>query len=833
MKRFLSLILAFAMCLAPCVTASADTMEENVAELFEEAVHEAELMSASNVVAYSLAVDGDKWVSKNFQVKEFRCSDKTCDTILIDAELVTILQNIRDHFGKPIIINGAYRCEERNNSLPGASKTSYHMKGMAADIRFEDSKNADELARYAETIGVRCVGKYSNRIHIDTRSSSSSSKPAYYYEYYNDAEHKVSSHGATYNSQPYGSVTQLPLPEAYGNFSTIAKGNYYLKNGDYYISTNDTLIASTSSKLEFSITKDRDFYKVLSSSSTGKNILNVSATNSADGSWVILWADTTNPSQRWYFEKCSNGYLIHPADNISLSLTRNTSTNKLYVNTTTKAANQIWFLENANQFAVTFNANGGTTPTASKTVTYGSTYGTLPTPTKSGYTFNGWYTAATGGTKITSTTNVTLTANQTLYAHWTPQSYTITFDADGGTTPTASKTVTYGSTYGTLPTPTRSGYTFNGWYTAAGNKVTSSTNVTKTSNHTLYAQWSANTVYFYFDATKGYFIVNEGTQTSQKLGVWLDYGEKYSDYFGELPTPDVAPQGYTFDGWYTAKTGGTKITEDTVVLTAENHTVYAQWTASHKHSYTTKYESSHPHKQYKTCDCGDLYYTGKTKSVDNCSICNPPTQKPESKKYTLFYNGNGGIEPPSPQTSSADGVITITDEKMNRQGYEFLGWSYSSNSKKAALVAGDKINLTQDTTVYAVWNPLKENNSKTIILTIDSTKVTVSGQTVYNDVAPIIKNDRTMLPARFVAENLGANVEWNSVERLVTITSGDTIIKIYVDSNIAFINGSVQYLDSPAFISESRTYTPVRFICEALGANVNWVEQERQVIITK
>ena len=82
---------------------------------------------------------------------------------------------------------------------------------------------------------------------------------------------------------------------------------------------------------------------------------------------------------------------------------------------------------------VTFNKNGGNTPSqASKSVTYGAAYGTLPTCTRTGYTFAGWYTAASGGTKITSASTVSVTANQTLYAHWTANTYTGTFDLRGG-----------------------------------------------------------------------------------------------------------------------------------------------------------------------------------------------------------------------------------------------------------------------------------------------------------------------------------------------------------------------------------------------------------------
>lgn len=73
------------------------------------------------------------------------------------------------------------------------------------------------------------------------------------------------------------------------------------------------------------------------------------------------------------------------------------------------------------EYTVTFNANGGTIDNASKTVTSGESYGTLPVPTRSGYTFDGWYTSANGGTKVTASTTANLTTDQTLYAHWTQE----------------------------------------------------------------------------------------------------------------------------------------------------------------------------------------------------------------------------------------------------------------------------------------------------------------------------------------------------------------------------------------------------------------------------
>lgn len=72
----------------------------------------------------------------------------------------------------------------------------------------------------------------------------------------------------------------------------------------------------------------------------------------------------------------------------------------------------------AASFTVTFDANGGTVSPGSKTVTYGSTYGSLPTPTRANYIFLGWFTDPSGGSQVTSGTAVSITANQTLYAHW-------------------------------------------------------------------------------------------------------------------------------------------------------------------------------------------------------------------------------------------------------------------------------------------------------------------------------------------------------------------------------------------------------------------------------
>lgn len=124
-------------------------------------------------------------------------------------------------------------------------------------------------------------------------------------------------------------------------------------------------------------------------------------------------------------------------------------------------------------------------------------------------------------------------------------------------------------------------------------------------------------------------------------------------------------------------------------------------------------------------------------------------------------------------------------------------------------------------------------NNDSFMLTVGSMYASVWGEMKVNDVAPMIVNDRTMLPARFVAENLGASVNWDSSTNAVTIIKSDIQIIIPIGSYSAFVNGSVVALDSPAFIDNERTYTPVRFICESLGAYVDWEQSTQTVIITK
>ena len=129
-----------------------------------------------------------------------------------------------------------------------------------------------------------------------------------------------------------------------------------------------------------------------------------------------------------------------------------------------------------------------------KTVIYKQFYGDLPEPTRTGYTFAGWFTEEVGGEEIKSGDVVEITEDKTLYAHWSINKYTVTFNVNGGNSlEEGTKEVTYDSTYGNLPTPNRTGYTFTGWFIDNNftGKITSETIVSIAGNHTLYAYWTS------------------------------------------------------------------------------------------------------------------------------------------------------------------------------------------------------------------------------------------------------------------------------------------------------------------------------------------------------
>ena len=427
-----------------------------------------------------------------------------------------------------------------------------------------------------------------------------------------------------------------------------------------------------------------------------------------------IW--TATPSTGYNFSKWSNNTTANP---LTVSnITGNTHITPVFV---------------LKSYTVTWNPNGGSVSPTSTTKTHGSTLGTLPTPTRAAdaqytYTFKGWFTAATGGTQISAST--TVTGNVIYYAQWTAniRSYTATFNGNGGGTPSPSTiTKTCGSELGTLPTCSRTGYTFLGWYTASsgGTKISSTTKITGTI--TYYAQWSINSYTLTYDVNGG----NAVSPASKSV--------QYGSAYGTLPTPtraSIAQYSYTFAGWYTAATGGTQVTANTT-MGAGNITIYAHWTATTR-SYTVSYQTTYgtlnktsqsvAYNSKGSCtltmpdNTAEFTYTfvgwytaangGGTKVGSELTLETPAIKGTvtyyayvtrSTKSYTHTFNANGGGTVSPATITKAYNTALGTLPTVSRTGYTFVGW-FDTSAASGGIQATTTTKVTGTKTWYARWS---------------------------------------------------------------------------------------------------------------------------------
>lgn len=214
------------------------------------------------------------------------------------------------------------------------------------------------------------------------------------------------------------------------------------------------------------------------------------------------------------------------------------------------------------EYHINFNAQGGTVTPTSTTVVYNSAVGTLPTPTKTNYTFLNWNTAADGtGTDYGTSTVYQISGDSTLYASWRGNTHTIAFNPQGGTVAPTVKTVYYNEAVGTLPTPTKTGYTFSGWYTESnggGSQINATTIYSFTENIPLFAKWTAivaeededtvpsstNTAFIPAPATgSGRIDASIGMSQSGSLGQLESGGVNYLSYINSEANFQLGSQG--------------------------------------------------------------------------------------------------------------------------------------------------------------------------------------------------------------------------------------------------------------------------------------------------
>lgn len=306
------------------------------------------------------------------------------------------------------------------------------------------------------------------------------------------------------------------------------------------------------------------------------------------------------------------------------------------------------YTKTPNKYKITFNKNGGTGGTDEVWFIYdeegyingGKIYfdeactielssSNFVAPTKDGYAFDAYVDSSGNHASIDKDGTYDAEDDQsevfqypydlTFDAVWLKK-VTITFDpGSGGLVSPKTQEVLCWRSYGTLPTPTKSkvGYTvtFKGWFTASsgGNKVEETTTVTNESDHTLYAQWEETPKSYMvsIDACGGVitFPLNSGWGSSiEKNSAFrsIQYGSAYN-----LPKT-VTKSGYTFLGWYTAETGGSKVESFDKMRTPFDHTLYAHWVSGVK--ITVNSSSNYSNLKYSVSggESGTLVAGGST-----------------------------------------------------------------------------------------------------------------------------------------------------------------------------------------------------------------------------
>ena len=385
----------------------------------------------------------------------------------------------------------------------------------------------------------------------------------------------------------------------------------------------------------------------------------------------------------------------------------------------------------ANTYQVTFDAQGGN-EIAPMSVRADEVVTDLPTPERTDYAFDGWYTKADGGKKVTELSTV---KDVTLYAHWKLSHYTLTFDSQGGTE-VQPITENIDTPFTSMPTTTKTNYVFTGWYTKpeGGIRVTS---VTDGKSMKLYAHWSEATYVLTFNSNGGDSV--PAIRFAATEGVPAD----------KMPVP--VRDGYTFNGWFTATEGGDKVES---YMTTADATLYAQW---------TKNDTSKPDD-------------GSTSKPDDGSTSKPDdgsTTKPDDGSTSKPDDGSGSTD------AKDDGSSDSKDDKSDAEVRTY----------KLTVISADgtttNVSVKSSVTLDALVQKLGYTNAKTYKMTTASGSGTdLTANTTMKDIADAAANGEVLVIAY---DESGKAIGSGKV----TSTGTDTFnVSLSKDTNVSLDKGT-------------------------------------------
>lgn len=430
------------------------------------------------------------------------------------------------------------------------------------------------------------------------------------------------------------------------------------------------------------------------SATTSRGAVNINTTVSSGSGW-----STTNQVKLKEYD---------------YTFTRGTSSSKRYVAAKltnidrvggTMTCSTSYTIPALTKYTVSYNANGGSGAPSSQSKYYGKTLTLSSTkPSRTGYTFKGWATSSGGSVAYASGASYTANASATLYAVWQANTYTIKYNANGGTGAPSNQTKTYGVALTLSSTkPTRASvdsgdgvltkYTFKGWATSANSSTVAyaaGAKYTANASVTLYAVWSTATTITEYDVT---YNTNGGSNVSSQV--------KKKGTALTLRTTIPTKTGYTFSGWGLSE-------DDTTVDYAAGA------------SYTK--------------DADIILY----------AIWTPWT-------HTVQFNVNGGTGTvPSNFTKTTDIDVVIQSGSISKEDHVFKCWSTKADGTGITnYYIGDAYTATKNggtVTLYAIWKDKK-------ILIYPETKVCKANEFIEGSDFFGFRNDATINATEFIEGN--------------------------------------------------------------------------------
>jgi uncharacterized repeat protein (TIGR02543 family) len=453
------------------------------------------------------------------------------------------------------------------------------------------------------------------------------------------------------------------------------------------------------------------------------------------------------------------------------------------------------------QCTVTFDADGGSPATQTRTINSGDSIGdsNMPdTPTKGGYDFDGWHTLTDGeGAEFTAA--ATVTEDITVYAKWTIAQYTVTFDANGGSPAIETRTVSSGAWIGDFDmpdNPTKGGYGFDGWHTDVDDSSTEFTAYTTvTEDLRVYAKWTITQYTVTFDADGGIPATENRTVNSgASIGV------------SNMPTTPTK-DGYGFDGWYTLNNGGGTRFIATTLVTGDI-TVYAKWLE--QYTVTFDADGGIPATQTKTVNDGasigasnmpdnpaktgytfDGWYTstggGGTRFTVTTTVTTDITVYAKwLDQYTVTFDADGG-NPAIEIRTVADGSsvgASYMPANPTKSGYGFGGW-YTATSGGGTEFSSTTT-VTGNITVYANWTVMPTTSLAAALNWL------ALGAEDGNEYTITLNANETIAPRTlsYNGKQVGITIKGNTSERRVVLNSNGSLftvesgVTLTLDNNI-------------------------------------------------